>query len=70
MFKTIEFVDGVVRMIDQTRLPTEKTYIDCRTIKDVEEAIRSGAAKEVSREMSKRKKTPGVFLIEKSPKKK
>ena len=41
MFKTIEFIDGVVRMIDQTRLPTEKTYIDCRTIKDVEEAIRT-----------------------------
>ncbi len=41
MFKTIEYVDGLVRMIDQTRLPNEKTYVDCRSIEDVEEAIRT-----------------------------
>lgn len=41
MFKTIEYVDGLVRMIDQTRLPNETVYIDCRTIYDVEDAIRN-----------------------------
>ncbi|MDP7011065.1 MAG: hypothetical protein QF685_06775 [Verrucomicrobiota bacterium] len=37
---------------------------------DLEEATRSRAAKEVGAEMSERKRNPGVFLIEKSPKKK
>jgi hypothetical protein len=36
----------------------------------VEAANRSRAAREVGREMSERKRTPGIFLIEKSPKKK
>jgi methylthioribose-1-phosphate isomerase len=39
MIKTIEYIDGVVRMIDQTRLPLEKEFIDCRTIEDVGHAI-------------------------------
>lgn len=29
MVKTIELVDGVVRMLDQTRLPREVIYVDC-----------------------------------------
>ena len=41
MIKTIEYVDGVVRMIDQTRLPTEKVFVDCKTIEDVGEAIKT-----------------------------
>jgi hypothetical protein len=36
----------------------------------LEAANRSHAAREVGREMSERKRTPGIFLIEKSPKKK
>ena len=30
MVKTIELVDGVVKMLDQTRLPREVVYIDCK----------------------------------------
>lgn len=41
MVKTIEYIDGVVRMIDQTRLPNEKIFIDCRTIEDVGNAIQT-----------------------------
>jgi methylthioribose-1-phosphate isomerase len=41
MIKTIEWVDGAVRMIDQTRLPTEKVFVDCRTIEDVSRAIKT-----------------------------
>ena len=41
MIKTIEYVDGVVRMIDQTRLPTEKTFVDCHTIEEVGQAIKT-----------------------------
>ena len=41
MIKTIEYVDGVVRMIDQTRLPLEKVFVDCKTIEDVGQAIRT-----------------------------
>ncbi len=41
MVKTIEFIDGVVRMIDQTRLPGEKVFVDCRTVEEVGEAIKS-----------------------------
>src|SRR6516165_2784064 len=32
---------GLVRLIDQTRLPTTLTYRDCRTVEEVWEAIRS-----------------------------
>ena len=39
MIKTIEYLDGVARMIDQTRLPQEKVYVDCRTIEEVGRAI-------------------------------
>lgn len=41
MIRTIEYIDGVVRMIDQTRLPLEKTFVDCRTIDDVNRAIKT-----------------------------
>ncbi len=41
MIKTIEYIDGVVRMIDQTRLPSEKVFVDCKTIDDVEHAIKT-----------------------------
>src|SRR4051794_20509253 len=34
-------VDGFLRLLDQTRLPTEEHYRDCRTTEDVWEAIRS-----------------------------
>ncbi len=39
-FKTIEWVDGKVVMIDQTRLPAEETYVECLTYEDVAEAIK------------------------------
>lgn len=41
MIKTIEYIDGVVRMIDQTRLPGEKEFVDCRTIEEVGHAIKT-----------------------------
>ena len=41
MIKTVEYVDGYVRMIDQTRLPLEKVFVDCKTIDDVANAIKT-----------------------------
>jgi methylthioribose-1-phosphate isomerase len=41
MFKTIEWTDDGVRMIDQTKLPTQEVYVTCRTYQEVAEAIRS-----------------------------
>jgi methylthioribose-1-phosphate isomerase len=41
MIKTIEWVGEAVRMIDQTRLPTEKVFVDCLTIEDVDRAIKT-----------------------------
>jgi len=41
MFKTIEWTEHGVRMIDQTRLPAEEVYRDCRSYQDVADAIRS-----------------------------
>src|SRR5438067_2831645 len=41
--RTIEWiggVDGFVRLIDQTLLPTELVYRDCRTVEEIWEAIR------------------------------
>ena len=34
-------LSGSVRLIDQTRLPTEEVYIECRTIEEVTDAIRT-----------------------------
>ena len=41
MVKTIEYIDGVVRMIDQTRLPNEKVFVDCTTVEEVGRAIKT-----------------------------
>jgi len=41
MFKTIEWTDDGVRMIDQKRLPTEEVYRTCRDYREVAEAIRT-----------------------------
>ena len=41
MIKTVEYLDGKVRLIDQTRLPLEKVFIDCKTIDDVANAIKT-----------------------------
>ncbi|HUY87403.1 MAG TPA: S-methyl-5-thioribose-1-phosphate isomerase [Pirellulales bacterium] len=43
-FKTLEWiggVDGHLRLVDQTRLPAELAYVDCRDVETVFEAIRS-----------------------------
>lgn len=40
MVETIEWKDGAVVMIDQTRLPLETTYVHCRTYQEVATAIR------------------------------
>ena len=40
MIKTVEYLDGIVRMIDQTRLPLEEVFVDCATINDVANAIK------------------------------
>jgi methylthioribose-1-phosphate isomerase len=41
-FVTVDWTDaGTVRLIDQTRLPTEEVYVQCRTIEEVAEAIRT-----------------------------
>ena len=41
MFKTIEWTDDGVRMIDQLKLPTQEVYVTCRSYQEVAEAIRS-----------------------------
>jgi methylthioribose-1-phosphate isomerase len=40
MVETIQWVEGAVVMIDQTRLPLEETYVTCRTYEEVAAAIR------------------------------
>lgn len=40
MVPTIEWKDGMVRMLDQTRLPLEVTFFDCRTYHDVAKGIK------------------------------
>jgi len=37
----IDGIDGFVRLIDQTLLPTQLEYRDCRTVEEIWEAIRS-----------------------------
>ena len=39
-FKTIEWKDGRVLMIDQTKLPGEEVYVECLTYEDVADAIK------------------------------
>ncbi|HVW85162.1 MAG TPA: s-methyl-5-thioribose-1-phosphate isomerase, partial [Bryobacteraceae bacterium] len=41
MIETIQWTDDGVVMIDQTRLPTEETYVTCRDYKEVANAIRT-----------------------------
>ena len=40
MVETIQWIDGAVVMIDQTRLPLEEKYVTCRTYQEVATAIR------------------------------
>ncbi|VAX26023.1 Methylthioribose-1-phosphate isomerase [hydrothermal vent metagenome] len=40
MFKTVEWKDGAVRLIDQRKLPTEVVYLDCKDVEHVAEAIK------------------------------
>jgi methylthioribose-1-phosphate isomerase len=41
MIKTLEWTDAGVRFIDQTKLPTEETYVTCKTYDEVADAIRT-----------------------------
>jgi methylthioribose-1-phosphate isomerase len=41
MIQTLEWTDSGVRFIDQTKLPTEETYLNCRTCEQVADAIRN-----------------------------
>jgi len=41
MIKTLEWTDEGVRFIDQTKLPTEETYVTCKTYQEVADAIRT-----------------------------
>src|SRR6516164_7989786 len=41
MIKTLESTDAGVRFIDQTKLPTEETYVTCKTYQAVANAIRT-----------------------------
>jgi methylthioribose-1-phosphate isomerase len=40
MIQTLEWTDSGVRFIDQTKLPSEETYVTCRTADHVAEVIR------------------------------
>jgi len=41
MINTLEWTDSGVRFIDQTKLPTEETYVTCTTCEQVADAIRT-----------------------------
>ena len=41
MVETIQWTEGGVVMIDQTRLPLEEAYVTCRTYEEVAAAIRT-----------------------------
>ncbi|MFQ5598358.1 MAG: S-methyl-5-thioribose-1-phosphate isomerase [Nitrospiria bacterium] len=41
MFQTVAWKEGAVRLLDQTRLPEEVVYVDCRDVATVAEGIRS-----------------------------
>jgi methylthioribose-1-phosphate isomerase len=41
MINTLEWTDSGVRFIDQTKLPTEETYVTCTTCEQVANAIRT-----------------------------
>src|SRR5271165_841244 len=41
MIKTLEWTDDGVRFIDHTKLPTEETYVTCKSYEEVADAIRT-----------------------------
>ncbi|HWR34865.1 MAG TPA: S-methyl-5-thioribose-1-phosphate isomerase [Clostridia bacterium] len=41
MINTLEWTDAGVRFIDQTKLPTEESYVLCKTYEEVADAIRT-----------------------------
>jgi methylthioribose-1-phosphate isomerase len=41
MIQTLEWTDRGVRFIDQTKLPTEETYVNCQTYQEVADVIRN-----------------------------
>ena len=41
MIKTLEWTDAGVRLIDQTKLPLEETYVTCKSYEEVADAIRT-----------------------------
>ena len=41
MIQTLEWTDQGVRFIDQTKLPTEETYVTCKTHEQVADVIRN-----------------------------
>lgn len=41
MIQTLEWTDQGVRFIDQTKLPTEETYVNCTTYQEVADVIRN-----------------------------
>src|SRR5438477_8305195 len=41
MIQTLEWTDCGVRFIDQTKLPTEETYVNCKTHQEVADVIRN-----------------------------
>jgi methylthioribose-1-phosphate isomerase len=41
MIQTLEWTDSGVRFIDQTKLPTEETYVTCKTYAQVADVIRT-----------------------------
>src|SRR5947209_179783 len=41
MIQTLEWTDRGVRFIDQTKLPTEETYVTCKTYQQVADVIRN-----------------------------
>ncbi|MEQ8221469.1 MAG: S-methyl-5-thioribose-1-phosphate isomerase [Candidatus Eremiobacterota bacterium] len=40
MVRTIEFIDGTVKMIDQTKLPLMKEWVICKTYEEVADSIK------------------------------
>jgi len=41
MIQTLEWTEGGVRFIDQTKLPTEETYVICKSYQEVADVIRN-----------------------------
>lgn len=41
MIQTLEWTDAGVRFLDQTKLPTEETYVTCKTYQQVADVIRN-----------------------------